>query len=70
MFCCVCVCVCVCVYKGIRCVSQTLPINYVGSFNSYEYEILNQIWYASAYCVKMNMLQSGFGAILVDRGDR
>lgn len=56
--------------KGIRCVSQILPTNYVGSFVSSEYPMLNKVWYASAYCVKMNMLSDGFGAILVDRGDR
>eukprot|EP01083_Nonionella_stella_P306904 1076672_1 len=55
---------------GVRAVSQIKPNNYVGSFQSTQYPILNQMWYAAAYCVKMNMLPGGFGAILMDRGDR
>eukprot|EP01083_Nonionella_stella_P046378 124179_1 len=55
---------------GIRLVSQIKPINYLGLFESNEYPILNYIWYAAAYCVKMNMLPRGMGSILMDRGDR
>eukprot|EP00051_Salpingoeca_urceolata_P007666 m.99502 g.99502 ORF g.99502 m.99502 type:complete len:904 (-) comp15337_c0_seq2:214-2925(-) len=53
----------------LRIVSQVLPTNYKGSFNSSD-SLLNTIWYTAAYTVKLNLLPSGFGAVLVDRGDR
>ncbi len=55
---------------GLRAVSQIKPINYIGSFESTEYPILNTMWYSAAYCVKMNMLPNAMGSILMDRGDR
>eukprot|EP00039_Didymoeca_costata_P021175 m.343671 g.343671 ORF g.343671 m.343671 type:complete len:904 (-) comp23124_c0_seq1:145-2856(-) len=55
--------------NGIRCVHQIKPINWEGSFNSSN-DLLNKIWYAGAWTVKTNVLKSGYGAILDDRGDR
>jgi alpha-L-rhamnosidase len=54
---------------GIRLVCQTKPANYNGSFSCSD-PMLNRIWYAGAYTVKLNLLNNEFGAILVDRGDR
>eukprot|EP01084_Bolivina_argentea_P065849 120033_1 len=55
---------------GVRVVAQIKPDNYIGSFQSNQYPMLNYIWYTAAYCVKMNMLPWGMGSILLDRGDR
>ena len=41
---------------GVRVVAQIKPDNYIGSFQSPQYPMLNRIWYTAAYCVKMNML--------------
>lgn len=54
---------------GIRLVCQTKPANYDGSFSCSD-TMLNRIWYTAAYTVKLNLLATEFGAILVDRGDR
>src|SRR5260370_9770223 len=54
---------------GIRLVCQTKPANYNGSFSCSD-PMLNRIWYAGAYDVKLNLLSDYFGAILIDRGDR
>jgi alpha-L-rhamnosidase len=54
---------------GLRLVCQNKPANYNGSFSSSD-TMLNRIWYAGAYSVKLNLLATEFGAILVDRGDR
>ena len=34
---------------GIRCVSQIKPTNYVGSFQSQQYPMLNYIWYGNIF---------------------
>src|SRR5260370_11511029 len=54
---------------GIRLVCQTKPANYNGSFSCSD-PMLNRIWYAGGYDVKLNLLSDYFGAILIDRGDR
>jgi alpha-L-rhamnosidase len=55
--------------SAVRLVCQIKPINYNGSFSCSD-PMLTRIWYAGAYTVKLNLLQSYFGAILMDRGDR
>ncbi|HEV2695122.1 MAG TPA: alpha-L-rhamnosidase C-terminal domain-containing protein [Verrucomicrobiae bacterium] len=54
---------------GLRLVCQTKPANYNGSFSCSD-PMLTRIWYVGAYTVKLNLLNSAFGAVLVDRGDR
>jgi alpha-L-rhamnosidase len=54
---------------GIRIVCQNKPANYNGSFSCSD-PMLTRIWYTGAYTVKLNLLDSYFGAVLVDRGDR
>ncbi len=54
---------------GIRAVCQVKPTNYRGSFSCND-PLINRIWYASAYTVKVAMCQNYFGSILMDRGDR
>jgi hypothetical protein len=55
--------------KNVRLICQIKPTNYEGSF-SCSNPMLNKIWYAGAYTVKLNFLKDYFGAILMDRGDR
>lgn len=53
----------------IRLVCHTKPINYKGEFRSSN-NLLNKIWYASAYVVRANLLNNYFCSILNERGDR
>jgi alpha-L-rhamnosidase len=53
----------------VRLVCQTKPVNYIGAFESAD-TLLNKMWYAGAYGVKLNLLKDYIGAILIDRGDR
>lgn len=55
---------------AVRAVAQIQPTNWVGSFAAPAEPLLTRAWYVGAYCVKLNLLPSGFGAILDDRGDR
>ncbi len=55
--------------KNFRLVCQTKPVNYQGSFSCSDPE-LTRIWYTGAYTVKLNLLKSYFGAILMERTDR
>jgi hypothetical protein len=52
-----------------RLVCRVKPVNYLGSFHS-DSSMLNSIWYTGAYTARLNMLQDGFSALLMDRGDR
>lgn len=54
---------------AVRMVCQVKPVNYEGSFHS-DNEMLEKIWYAAAYDVRLNLRSDYFSAILVDRGDR
>ena len=54
---------------AVRAVCQVKPANYNGSFSCSD-PMLTRIWYTGAYTVKLNLLKNGFGAILMDRGDR
>ena len=54
---------------AIRLVAQSKPTAYKGSFQSSQ-PMLDRIWYAAAFDVRANMESTGFGAILMDRGDR
>ncbi|HET6385799.1 MAG TPA: alpha-L-rhamnosidase C-terminal domain-containing protein [Armatimonadota bacterium] len=54
---------------AVRLVCQIKPTNYEGSFSCSD-PLLNRVWYAGAYDVKLNLLKDYFGAILIDRGDR
>jgi hypothetical protein len=55
---------------GLRAVSQAKPVNYTGSFAASGDDLLTRIWYTAVYTVRLNLEESYFGAILVDRGDR
>jgi alpha-L-rhamnosidase len=55
--------------SAVRLVCQIKPTNYDGSFSCSD-PMLTRIWYTGAYTVKLNLLQSYLGAILMDRGDR
>jgi alpha-L-rhamnosidase len=55
---------------GLRAVSQAKPVNYTGVFSAAGDELLTRIWYTAVYTVRLNLEESYFGAILVDRGDR
>ena len=54
---------------AVRALCQIKPTNYNGSFSCSD-SMLTRIWYTGAYTVKLNLLKSYFGAILMDRGDR
>ena len=54
---------------GLRLVCQTKPQGYVGSFSSSNDE-LTRIWWTAAYTVRLNLMGSYMGSILMDRGDR
>ena len=54
---------------GIRLVCETKPANYNGSFSCSD-TLLNRIWYNAAYTVKLNLMSTYFGSVLLDRGDR
>jgi len=53
----------------IHLVCQAKPVNYLGSFDS-DNEMLDKIWYAAAYTVRLNLMKDYFGAILMERSDR
>ncbi len=55
--------------SAVRLICQIKPTNYNGSFSCSD-PMLTRIWYTGAYTVKLNLLRSYFGAILMDRGDR
>lgn len=55
--------------SAVRIVCQIKPTNYNGSFACSD-PMLTRIWYTGAYTVKLNLLKSYFGAILMNRGDR
>ena len=66
---------------AVRAVAQTLPVAYLGSFESVDDPMLTRTWYTGAYCPKLNMVgpplpgavpPSVFmlDAILISRGDR
>eukprot|EP00048_Salpingoeca_helianthica_P004759 m.80649 g.80649 ORF g.80649 m.80649 type:complete len:921 (+) comp13333_c0_seq4:81-2843(+) len=57
------------VVTSFRRVCQIKPTNYQGSFSSSD-STLTQVWWTAAYTVKVNLLSSYFGSILIDRGDR
>ncbi len=54
---------------AVRLVCQVKPVNYNGSFRC-DNEMLNRIWYAAAYDVRVNLKKDYISAILIDRGDR
>ena len=54
---------------GIRLVCETKPANYNGSFSCSD-TLLTRIWYNAAYTVKLNLMSTYFGSVLLDRGDR
>lgn len=54
---------------GVRLVCQVKPTNYESSFSSNN-EMLNKIWYAAAYDVRVNFMKDYMAAILLERGDR
>jgi len=55
---------------ALRLVAQVKPQNWRGAFAAPGDELLAQIWYLGAYCVKVNLLSDQFGSILIYRGDR
>ena len=58
------------IITAMRAVSQAKPLNYTGSFFSASQKLLEQIWWTAVYSVRVNIQESYFGAVLVDRGDR
>ena len=54
---------------GIRLVCETKPANYNGSFSCSD-TLLTRVWYNAAYTVKLNLMSTYFGSVLLDRGDR
>lgn len=55
---------------SMRAVSQAKPLNYTGSFFSADNQLLEKIWWTAVYSVRVNIQETYFGAVLVDRGDR
>eukprot|EP00980_Cylindrotheca_fusiformis_P023828 scaffold11041_cov117-Cylindrotheca_fusiformis.AAC.1 len=53
----------------ISLVAKVKPVNYTGSFKSSNDE-LTRAWYTGAYGVRMNMEETNFNSILIERGDR
>jgi alpha-L-rhamnosidase len=58
------------IITSMRAVSQAKPVNYTGSFFSANNLLLEKIWWTAVYSVRVNIQESYFGAVLVDRGDR
>jgi len=58
------------IITAMRAVSQAKPLNYTGSFFSASQKLLEKIWWTAVYGVRVNIQESYFGAVLVDRGDR
>jgi len=54
---------------GVRLVSQALPAEMEARLSSGD-SVLDSIWASAVYTVRLNLMPTGFGAILVDRGDR
>jgi hypothetical protein len=55
--------------QDISLVAKVKPVNYTGSFMSSS-EDLTIAWYTGAYGVRLNMGETNFNSILVERGDR
>jgi alpha-L-rhamnosidase len=58
------------IITAMRAVCQAKPVNYVGSFFSVSNPLLERIWWTAVYSVRVNIQETYFGAVLVDRGDR
>lgn len=55
---------------GVRLMCQVRPLNYTGSFHSAGDNLLERIWWTGAYTIKVLLLPSYMGSVLIDRGDR
>jgi len=55
---------------GIRLVAQAKAVNYTGSFEASGDPLLDKIWYTGAYTIRVLLLPSYMGSVLVERGDR
>ena len=51
-------------------VAQIRPVEYIGTFESSSSPMLEKIFYAGAYGLRVNMHSADLGSILNDRGDR
>lgn len=54
---------------GLRLVCQAMPVNYSATFAGAT-QLESQVWAAAVYTVRTNLEPDGFGAVLIDRGDR
>jgi hypothetical protein len=55
--------------RNLRLVCQAKPLNYEGAFRSGD-AVLDGVYAASAYAVRLNFLRDQIGAILMERSDR
>ena len=55
---------------ALRCVAQTRPVTYTGAFHSAGDEVLERAWWTGAYTIRVLLLPTYMGSVLMDRGDR
>jgi hypothetical protein len=55
---------------ALRCVAQARPLNYTGSFSSAGDPLLERVWWTGAYTIRVLLLPTYMGSVLMDRGDR
>lgn len=55
---------------ALRVVAQALPVNYEGAFHSAGDPLLERVWWTGAYTIRVLLLPTYMGSVLMDRGDR
>lgn len=56
--------------SGVRLMCQARALNYTGSFHSAGDDLLERIWWTGAYTIRVLLLPTYMGSVLVERGDR
>ena len=58
------------IISAVRLMCQVRPVNYTGSFHSAGDNLLERIWWTGAYTIRVLLLPTYMGSVLVERGDR
>ena len=56
--------------SALRCVAQARPVNYTGAFHAAGDPALERVWWTGAYTIRVLLLPTYMGSVLMDRGDR
>jgi len=56
--------------SALRCVAQARPVTYSGAFHSAGDQMLERVWWTGAYTIRVLLLPTYMGSVLMDRGDR